>query len=127
MIIVDVLAGAVRGGTSIMYAGLGETISERAGVINLGTEGAMLLGALGGYAVAVETGNPWLGVLAGALGGAPARAWCTPSSSSAAGPTSSPAGLTPATSSPSALTALFGAAYVGQQINALRPRPRARA
>ena len=42
--IIDLLAGAVRGGTSIMYAGLGETISERAGIINLGTEGSMLLG-----------------------------------------------------------------------------------
>ena len=56
--IIDILAGAVRGGTSIMYAGLGETISERGGVINLGTEGAMLLGALGGYAVTAQTGQP---------------------------------------------------------------------
>ena len=46
--IVELLSGAVRGGTSIMFAGLGETISERAGVINLGTEGSMLVGALGG-------------------------------------------------------------------------------
>ena len=58
-IVVEVLAGGVRGGTSIMYAALGETVSERAGVINLGTEGSMLAGALAGYAVAVETGNPW--------------------------------------------------------------------
>ena len=43
--ITELLTGAVRGGTSIMYAGLGETVSERAGVINLGTEGSMLLGA----------------------------------------------------------------------------------
>lgn len=34
--ITELLTGAVRGGTSIMYAGLGETVSERAGVINLG-------------------------------------------------------------------------------------------
>ena len=68
--IIDLLAGAVRGGTSIMYAGLGETISERAGIINLGTEGSMLLGALGGYAVTAQTGNPWLGVLGGAAAGA---------------------------------------------------------
>lgn len=69
-LIVDVLTGAVRGGTSIMYAGLGETVSERAGVINLGTEGSMLMGALGAYIVAAETGNPWFGVLAGAAAGA---------------------------------------------------------
>lgn len=68
-LVVDVLSGGVRGGTSIMYAGLGETVSERAGVINLGTEGSMLVGALGAYAVGVETGSPWLGVLAGAAAG----------------------------------------------------------
>jgi ABC-type uncharacterized transport system permease subunit len=69
-LVVDVLAGGVRGGTSIMYAGLGETVSERAGVINLGTEGNMLVGALAGYAVTVETGSPWIGALGGALAGA---------------------------------------------------------
>lgn len=68
--IVDILVGAFRGGTSILYAGLGETVSERAGVVNLGTEGNMLVGALTGYAVAVHTGSPWLGVLAGAAAGA---------------------------------------------------------
>ncbi|MDC7123721.1 ABC transporter permease, partial [Cellulomonas fimi] len=68
--IVDILAGAVRGGTSLLYAGLGETVSERAGVVNLGTEGAMLLGALGGYAVTAGTGSPWVGVLGGAAAGA---------------------------------------------------------
>lgn len=68
-LVVDVLSGGVRGGTSILYAGLGETVSERAGVINLGTEGCMLVGALGAYAAAAETGSPWWGVLAGALAG----------------------------------------------------------
>ena len=66
----DILTGALRGGTSILYAGLGETVSERAGVINLGTEGSMLLGALAGYATTAQSGNPWLGVLAAALAGA---------------------------------------------------------
>lgn len=64
-----VLSGAVRGGTSILYATLGETITERAGVINLGTEGSMLAGALGGYAVSVSSGSLWLGVAAGAACG----------------------------------------------------------
>jgi len=68
-LVVDVLSGGVSGGTSIMYAGVGETVSERAGVINLGTEGSMLVGALGAYAAGVETGNPWIGVLAGAACG----------------------------------------------------------
>lgn len=70
MLFVDVLAGGVRGGTAIMFGALGETVSERAGVVNLGTEGCMLVGALGGYAVAAETGSPWLGILAGAATGA---------------------------------------------------------
>jgi len=65
----EVLAGAVIGGTSILYAAVGESFSEAAGVVNLGTEGSMLVGALAGYAVAAETGHPWFGALAGALAG----------------------------------------------------------
>jgi general nucleoside transport system permease protein len=66
----EVAAGGVRGGTSILYAALGESVSERGGVVNLGIEGSMLCGALAAYAVAAETGRPWLGVGAGALAGA---------------------------------------------------------
>ncbi len=64
-----ILSGAVRGGSSIMFAALGETVSERAGVINLGTEGSMLAGALAAYAVTVETGSVVLGAAAGAAAG----------------------------------------------------------
>lgn len=67
--IADILTGALRSGTSVMLASQGELISERAGVINLGTEGSMLAGALGGFAVTLWTGNPWLGTLAGGLCG----------------------------------------------------------
>ncbi len=67
--IADILTGAFRSGTSVMLASQGELISERAGVINLGTEGSMLAGALGGFAVTAWTGNPWLGTLAGGLCG----------------------------------------------------------
>ena len=66
---VEVLSGAVIGGTSILYAGVGESFAESAGVVNLGTEGCMLVGALAGYAVASEMSNPWMGALAGALAG----------------------------------------------------------
>ena len=45
--IAEILTGAVRSGTSVLYASMGELISERAGVINLGTEGSMVAGALG--------------------------------------------------------------------------------
>jgi len=65
----EVSTGAVRGGTSILFAALGETIAERAGVINLGTEGSMLAGALTAYAVTAQTGSPWVGVIAGAFAG----------------------------------------------------------
>ncbi len=64
-----VATGAVRGGTSILFAALGETISERGGVVNLGIEGSMLCGALTAFAVTAETGNSWVGFLAGALAG----------------------------------------------------------
>lgn len=67
--IADILTGAIRSGTSVMYAAQGELISERAGVINLGTEGSMLSGAFLGFAVTVWTGNPWIGTLAGGFGG----------------------------------------------------------
>ncbi|MFC5703134.1 ABC transporter permease [Cohnella faecalis] len=67
--IADILTGAIRSGTSVMLASQGELVSERAGVINLGTEGSMLGGALGGFAVTVWTGSPWLGALAGGLCG----------------------------------------------------------
>jgi general nucleoside transport system permease protein len=65
----EVLTGGIRGGTSIGYAALGESVSERGGVVNLGTEGSMLTGALAAYAVAAETQHPWLGVAAAALAG----------------------------------------------------------
>src|SRR5262245_23168345 len=68
-LLLQVLGGAVRGGTSILYAALGETIAERAGVINLGTEGCMLVGALGAYATTAQTGNPWIGAVAGLVAG----------------------------------------------------------
>lgn len=64
------LIGGVSGGSAILLPALGELIGERAGVINLGTEGAMLAGALGSYAVTQTTGSLWLGILAGAAAGA---------------------------------------------------------
>lgn len=70
MLVEAVLTGAVRGGTSILYATLGETVAERSGTIYLGIEGSMLCGALAAYVVGVETGSPYLGVLAGIVAGA---------------------------------------------------------
>ena len=56
--------------TPILLAGLGELVVEKSGVLNLGVEGMMLLGAIGGFAGAVITGNPWLAVLTAAAAGA---------------------------------------------------------
>lgn len=70
MILESILTGAVRGGTSILFPVLGEITAERSGVINLGTEGYMIAGALGAYVVGIATGNPWLGALAGSAAGA---------------------------------------------------------
>lgn len=66
---VEVATGAVRGGTSILLVALGETIGERAGVINLGAEGSLLAGCLAAYAITAETGSPWIGLAAGAIAG----------------------------------------------------------
>lgn len=62
--LVAVLAAAITAGTAILLACLGELLCERAGILNLGVEGIMLVGALGGFALTVWTGSPWLGALA---------------------------------------------------------------
>ncbi len=65
----SVLAGAILAGTPVLYATLGEVVDEKAGVVNLGLEGVMLMGAVVGFATTVQTGNAALGVLAGTLAG----------------------------------------------------------
>ena len=64
------LAGAIRVSTPFLFVSLGECLTERSGRINLGLEGTLVFGAMAGYAIAYETGSPWLGVLAAALSGA---------------------------------------------------------
>ena len=65
----NVLSGSILTGTSLLYAALGEVIGEKAGVVNLGVEGLMLMGASVGFAVTATTGDPYLRVLAAALAG----------------------------------------------------------
>ena len=55
--------------TPLLLAAIGELVVERSGVLNLGVEGMMLMGAVAGFGVALTTGQPWLGILAGALAG----------------------------------------------------------
>jgi simple sugar transport system permease protein len=65
----SLLSGAVVSGTPLLYATLAELLSQRAGVVNLGVEGVMLVGAVTGFIAAVHTGSAALGVLAAALAG----------------------------------------------------------
>ena len=69
-LLLGVLAGAVLSGTSLLYATLGETLNERAGIVNLGLEGILLIGASVGFAVAAASGSAWRGLLAAAAAGA---------------------------------------------------------
>jgi len=64
-----ILAAGVATGTSLLFAALGELFAERSGVINLGVEGMMLMGAVVGFGTAVATGNPWLGLVLAMLAG----------------------------------------------------------
>ena len=57
-------SSAVTAAIPLMFAGAGELVTEKSGVLNLGVEGMMLMGAVTGYAVTAITGSPWLGVLA---------------------------------------------------------------
>jgi len=61
-----ILGGAIRVGTPLLWVSLGETVTEKAGRINLGLEGTLLMGAMTAYAVSLFTGNPWLGIVAAA-------------------------------------------------------------
>lgn len=65
--IVTGLAGVLAASGPVVFAAVGETISERAGVINLSVNGTILLAAMGGFAVAVTTGSLVLGFLAGGV------------------------------------------------------------
>ena len=59
------LAGrALVAGTPLLLGTLGEILTERSGIMNLGVEGIMAAGAVTGFSVALTTGSPWLGVLA---------------------------------------------------------------
>lgn len=116
-----VLTGSIQSSTSVLYAALGEVIVERAGVINLGVEGSMLMGAVSGFIVTKESGNALLGVAAGALVAGLFNlilAFLVVSRRAnqlASGLALMFCGL--------GLSALIGRPYVGQPINGLKPLP----
>ncbi|HSR12520.1 MAG TPA: ABC transporter permease [Thermodesulfobacteriota bacterium] len=66
---VGILVGSVHSGTPLLYATLSEVVSERGGIVNLGLEGVMLMGAVVAFAVTAHTGNAAVGVAAAALAG----------------------------------------------------------
>ncbi len=73
LFIVGFIAATLRVATPLIYATLGELFAERSGVLNLGIEGTMFLGAFVGFAVAAKSGSLWLGlggaILAGMISG----------------------------------------------------------
>jgi general nucleoside transport system permease protein len=64
------VAATLSAGTPLAIAGLGLLVNERVGVLNLGAEGLMLIGAIAGFAAAFHSGNEWVALGAGALAAA---------------------------------------------------------
>ncbi len=62
-VIIGIISSGIRLATPYLYASIGEMFGQRSGVLNLGVEGQMLLGAFAAFYVALNTGNLWLGVL----------------------------------------------------------------
>jgi general nucleoside transport system permease protein len=67
---IELVALTLAAGTPLVFAALGELVTEKSGVLNLGVEGMMLVGAVTSFIVAATTKQPWLGVAAGMLAGA---------------------------------------------------------
>ena len=68
--IVGIITSGLRLATPYLFAALGEMFAQRSGVVNLGVEGIMLMGAFSGYYALLHTGNPWLGLLVALVVGA---------------------------------------------------------
>ena len=69
-VLVGILTSGIRLATPYLYAAIGETFGQRSGVLNLGVEGQMLMGAFAAFYVALITGNLWLAMLAAVIVGA---------------------------------------------------------
>lgn len=64
-----ILHAGLATGTVLLFATIGELLTERSGILNLGVEGMMLLGAMAGFSTSLATNSPWLGVLVAMLAG----------------------------------------------------------
>jgi simple sugar transport system permease protein len=69
-IIISVAQRTLIAGTPLLLGTIGEVICERSGILNLGVEGVMAIGAVTAFIVTFVTGNPWLGLIAAVLAGA---------------------------------------------------------
>lgn len=65
----NILLTIATAATPLLIAAIGELVAERSGVLNLGVEGMMIIGAVCGFAAAVTTGSPWIGILAAIVAG----------------------------------------------------------
>lgn len=66
---IEIFRSGISTGTVLLIAAIGETLTERSGIQNLGVEGMMLVGAMAGFKIALNTGNVWLGLLAAIAAG----------------------------------------------------------
>ena len=66
---IALLVAIMGAATPLLFAAIGELVVEKAGVLNLGVEGMMIVGAISGFAISVSTGNPVVGIIAGGIGG----------------------------------------------------------
>jgi ABC-type uncharacterized transport system permease subunit len=69
MDVLVILQAGVATGTILFFATIGEIFAERSGILNLGVEGMMLIGAMSAFSVAVATNSPWLGLLVAMIAG----------------------------------------------------------
>lgn len=69
-VVLAILAGAIRVGTPFLFVSLGECLTEKAGRINLGLEGVLVISAMSSFGISYLSGSAWIGVMAGAASGA---------------------------------------------------------
>lgn len=69
-LVINIMLGVIVAATPLAFAAIGELVVEKAGVLNLGVEGMMIIGAIAGFATTVETGSFALGILAALIAGA---------------------------------------------------------
>jgi len=68
-VLIGIITSGIRLATPYLYATVGETFGQLSGVLNLGVEGMMLMGAYVGFYMTFTTGDPWLGLMAAILVG----------------------------------------------------------